>query len=82
MTTLEEDKAMTYQSATLYDGQILKTLEELSGNLLETTLENAATSSETGRHTTFATRAAVVAKTAANRGEYVSERIHQPADLV
>ena len=56
---------MTYQSVNPYDGKILKTFEELTDKQLETALETAATCFETWRHTTFAERAAVVAKAAA-----------------
>ncbi|MEO8050306.1 MAG: NAD-dependent succinate-semialdehyde dehydrogenase [Acidobacteriota bacterium] len=56
---------MSYQSVNPYDGEILKTFEELTDKQLETALETAATCFETWRHTTFAERAAVVAKAAA-----------------
>ena len=56
---------MAYQSVNPYDGKILKTFEELSDRQLETALEAAATCFKTWRHTTFAERAAVVAKAAA-----------------
>jgi len=56
---------MAYQSVNPYDGKILKTFEELSDKQLETALETAANCFETWRHTTFAERAAVVAKAAA-----------------
>jgi len=56
---------MSYQSVNPYDGKILKTFEELTDKQLETALETAATCFETWRHTTFAERAAVVAKAAA-----------------
>src|ERR1700758_5244120 len=46
-------------------GKILQTFEELSDKLLETALATAAICFETWRHTTFAARAAVVAKAAA-----------------
>jgi succinate-semialdehyde dehydrogenase/glutarate-semialdehyde dehydrogenase len=42
----------------------LKTFEELTDKQLEMALETAATCFETWRHTTFAERAAVVAKAA------------------
>jgi succinate-semialdehyde dehydrogenase/glutarate-semialdehyde dehydrogenase len=48
-----------------YDGEILKTFEELTDEQLETAIETAATCFETWRHTTFAQRAAVVANAAA-----------------
>jgi succinate-semialdehyde dehydrogenase / glutarate-semialdehyde dehydrogenase len=60
-----EDEAMAYQSVNPYDGKILKTFEELTDKQLEIALEAAATCFETWRHTTFAQRAAVVAKAAA-----------------
>ena len=56
---------MTYQSVNPDDGKILKTFEELTDEQLETALETAETCFETWRHTTFAERAAVVAKAAA-----------------
>jgi succinate-semialdehyde dehydrogenase/glutarate-semialdehyde dehydrogenase len=56
---------MAYQSVNPYDGRILKTFEELTDKQLEMALETAATCFETWRHTTFAERAAVVAKAAA-----------------
>src|ERR1700734_474324 len=56
---------MAYQSVNSYDGKILKTFEELPDKQLEMALETAATCFETWRHTTFAERAAVVAKAAA-----------------
>ena len=55
---------MAYQSVNPYDGKILKTFEELSDEQLEAAIETAATCFETWRHTTFAERAAVVAKAA------------------
>ena len=56
---------MAYQSVNPYDGKILKTFEELTDKQLEIAIETAATCFETWRHTTFAERAAVVAKAAA-----------------
>jgi succinate-semialdehyde dehydrogenase/glutarate-semialdehyde dehydrogenase len=56
---------MAYQSVNPYDGKILKTFEELTDKELEIALETAATCFEAWRHTTFAQRAAVVAKAAA-----------------
>ena len=56
---------MSYQSINPYDGNILKTFEELTDKQLETALETAATCFETWRQTTFAERAAVVAKSGA-----------------
>ena len=56
---------MAYQSVNPYDGKILKTFEELTDKQLETALDTAATCFETWRHTTFAERAAVLAKASA-----------------
>ena len=56
---------MTYQSVNPYNGQLLETFEELSDDELDTALDTAAGCFETWRHTTFAERAAVVARAAA-----------------
>jgi succinate-semialdehyde dehydrogenase/glutarate-semialdehyde dehydrogenase len=56
---------MAYQSVNPYDGKILKTFDELTDKQLEMALATAATCFETWRHTSFAERAAVVAKAAA-----------------
>ena len=56
---------MTYQSVNPYDGKTLKIFEQLTDEQLETALKTAATCFETWRRTTFAKRAAVVAKAAA-----------------
>jgi len=56
---------MAYQSVNPYDGKILKTFEELTDKQLERALETAATCFEGWRRTTFAERAAVVAKASA-----------------
>jgi succinate-semialdehyde dehydrogenase/glutarate-semialdehyde dehydrogenase len=56
---------MAYRSVNPYDGKILKTFEELTDKQLEKALATAATCFETWRHTTFAARAAVVARAAA-----------------
>lgn len=56
---------MAYQSINPCDGKVLKTFEELSDKQLETALATAAACFETWRHTSFAARAAVVAKAAA-----------------
>jgi succinate-semialdehyde dehydrogenase/glutarate-semialdehyde dehydrogenase len=56
---------MAYQSVNPYDGKILKTFDELSDNQLDMAIETAAICFETWRHTTFAERAAVVAKASA-----------------
>lgn len=64
---------MSYQSVNPYNGKTLKTFEELTDKQLETALETAATCFETWRHTTFAARAAVVAKAAAIMYAHVDE---------
>ena len=64
---------MTYQSINPYDGQLLKTFDELTGNQLETALATADTCFKSWRHTTFAKRAAVVAKAAAIMRSRVDE---------
>ena len=69
----KEDKPMAYQSVNPYDGRILKTFDELSDAQLETALDTAATCFNTWRHTTFAERAAVVAKAAAIMRERIDE---------
>jgi succinate-semialdehyde dehydrogenase/glutarate-semialdehyde dehydrogenase len=56
---------MGYRSVNPYDGKILKIFEELTDEQLETALETASTCFNTWRHTTFAARAAVVARAAA-----------------
>ena len=56
---------MTYQSVNPCDGKTLKIFEQLTDEQLETALKTAATCFETWRRTTFAKRAAVVAKAAA-----------------
>ena len=56
---------MAYQSVNPYDGKILKTFEELTDKQLEKALATAATCFETWQLTTFAERAAVVAKASA-----------------
>jgi succinate-semialdehyde dehydrogenase/glutarate-semialdehyde dehydrogenase len=56
---------MTYQSVNPYNGNILKTFDELTDKQLESALDTAATCFESWRHTTFAERAVVVAKAAA-----------------
>lgn len=64
---------MTYQSVNPYDGEILKTFEELTDAQLETALDTAATCFETWRHKSFAERAAVVAKAAAIMNARIDE---------
>ncbi len=56
---------MAYQSINPCDGKVLKTFEEFSDKQLETALATAATCFETWQQTSFAARAAVVAKAAA-----------------
>jgi succinate-semialdehyde dehydrogenase/glutarate-semialdehyde dehydrogenase len=56
---------MSYQSVNPYDGKLLKTFENLTDKQLEQALATAAACFETWRHTSFAERAAVVAKAAA-----------------
>jgi len=56
---------MSYQSINPYNGNILKTFENHSDKQIESALAAAATCFESWRYTTFAERAAVVAKAAA-----------------
>ncbi len=55
---------MAYQSINPYDGTIRETFEEFTNKQLGTAIETAAACFETWRRTTFAERAAVVAKAA------------------
>jgi succinate-semialdehyde dehydrogenase/glutarate-semialdehyde dehydrogenase len=55
---------MAYQSINPFDGKILQTFDELTDEQLDRAIENAAICFETWRHTTFAERAAVVARAA------------------
>jgi succinate-semialdehyde dehydrogenase/glutarate-semialdehyde dehydrogenase len=55
---------MTYQSVNPYNGKLLKTFEQLTDAQLEVALVAAATCFNAWRRTTFASRAAVVAKAA------------------
>ena len=71
---------MAYQSINPYDGKILKTFDELTDKQLETAIETAATCFDTWRHTTFADRAAVVAKAAAILRSHV-EQFARPVTL-
>ena len=64
---------MTYQSVNPYDGQLLKTFDELTDKQLETALATADTCFKSWRHTTFAQRAAVAAKAAASMRSRVDE---------
>jgi succinate-semialdehyde dehydrogenase/glutarate-semialdehyde dehydrogenase len=56
---------MAYQSVNPFDGKILQTFDELTDEQLDAAIENAAICFETWRQTTFAERAAVVARAAA-----------------
>ena len=56
---------MTYQSVNPYDGKVLKTFDEMSDAQLESSIAVADAGFETWRRTSFAERAAVVAKAAA-----------------
>ena len=56
---------MSYQSINPYNGQTLKTFDELTDKQLESAMATAASCFETWRHTTFANRAAVATKAAA-----------------
>ena len=56
---------MPYASTNPFDGKVVKTFSELTDKQLESALETAATCFAIWRHTTFAERAAVVAKVAA-----------------
>jgi len=56
---------MAYQSVNPFDGKILQTFEELTDEQLDIAIENAAICFETWSRTTFAERAAVVARAAA-----------------
>ena len=51
---------MSYQSVNPYDGKVLKTFEELTGEQLETALETAETCYQTWRHTSFGDRALII----------------------
>ena len=56
---------MAYQSVNPYNGEIFKTFQQLTDRHLETAIQTAAACFETWRRTTFAERAAIVAKAAA-----------------
>jgi succinate-semialdehyde dehydrogenase/glutarate-semialdehyde dehydrogenase len=58
-------KTAAYQSVNPYDGKTLKTFDELTAAQLETAIRTAASCFATWRQTTFAARAAAVAKAAA-----------------
>ncbi len=57
--------APAYQSVNPYDGKVVKTFETLTDKQLEAKLALAARCYETWRHTSYAERAAIVAKAAA-----------------
>jgi len=56
---------MSYRSVNPYSGKILKTFEELTDKQLESAVGTAESCFQTWKHTTFAQRALIVAKTAA-----------------
>ncbi|MEO7714823.1 MAG: NAD-dependent succinate-semialdehyde dehydrogenase [Capsulimonas sp.] len=55
---------MTYQSVNPYNGETLKTFDELTDSQLEAAMETAATCFESWRNISFAERAVVVSKAA------------------
>jgi succinate-semialdehyde dehydrogenase/glutarate-semialdehyde dehydrogenase len=55
---------MSYQSVNPYNGKLLKTFEHLNDKQVAAALESAAACFEKWRHTSFAERAAVIAKAA------------------
>jgi succinate-semialdehyde dehydrogenase/glutarate-semialdehyde dehydrogenase len=71
---------MTYQSVNPFNVEILETFDELTDQQLETSLENAETCFKSWQHTSFAERAAVVAKAAAIMREQIKE-FAQPVTL-
>lgn len=62
---VKAEKTMTYQSVNPYNGEVLKSFDEITDRQLETALATASTCFQTWRQTTFAARAAVIAKAAA-----------------
>ncbi|MBE0607838.1 MAG: NAD-dependent succinate-semialdehyde dehydrogenase [Dehalococcoidia bacterium] len=64
---------MTYQSVNPYDGTSLKTFDEMTDGQLEKALATAETCFQTWRHTTFAERALIVTKVAAQMHANVDE---------
>ena len=64
---------MSYQSVNPYDGRLLKTFEHLSNSQLDSALAIAATCFEKWRRTSFAERAAIIAKAAALMHAHVDE---------
>jgi succinate-semialdehyde dehydrogenase/glutarate-semialdehyde dehydrogenase len=64
---------MSYQSVNPYDGRVLKAFEELSDQQLERSIETAATCFANWRRTTFAERALVAVKVAADMRGHIDE---------
>lgn len=64
---------MSYQSVNPYDGKVLKAFEELSDQQLERSIETAATCFASWRRTTFAERALVAVKVAADMRVHIDE---------
>ena len=73
-------KAKAYQSVNPYDGETLKTFDELTAEQLEKALKTAATCFEAWRKTTYAERAKVVAKAAGLMRTH-SEEFARPVTL-
>ncbi len=67
---------MSYQSINPYDGKTLKTFPELTEAQLETAIQTAANCFDIWRKTSFAVRAAVVAKAASIMHQRVDEFAH------
>jgi succinate-semialdehyde dehydrogenase / glutarate-semialdehyde dehydrogenase len=68
-----KSKVMSYQSVNPYDGKVLKAFDELSDQQLETAIETAATCFASWRRTTFAERAVVAVKVAADMRAHIDE---------
>lgn len=68
-----EDQQMAYQSVNPYNGEILKTFEDLTDLQLEMALKTAASCFEAWRRMTYAGRAVVVARAAAIMREHVED---------
>ncbi len=64
---------MSYQSVNPYDGKVLKAFGELSNQQLERSIETAATCFASWRRTTFAERALVTLKVAADMRAHIDE---------
>jgi succinate-semialdehyde dehydrogenase/glutarate-semialdehyde dehydrogenase len=64
---------MSYQSTNPYDGKTLKSFPELSDAQLETAIQTAASCFESWRKTSYAERAAVVAKAASIMHQRIDE---------